>query len=338
MVYVVPHSSSCLEYSSASPTVSNPNYIITNTYARMTNTQWTNAMIIASQYDAFQTRKPDGRFFHGFSYGIDSTNILPQFPAALGGGTALNLLGAAGNQSINYLFGMPSDSNAYNRVVASNASPGLHNNQENENVIINIRNGTFDYTNCANPSNWNAGSLPLYVHSFSGKRYSERFNEIKWSVTTTEDWSAINLEKSIDGKKIKTIHSCWIEQTQTPISFTYTDATNEALNIYRLHIHSSNGEEKYSKSIVLNNEAFNKDWSIFPNPANDIITISSSQFDDNNTVRIIDLTGNVIVKEYLQAHVKEQQININKLKTGIYYIQLIDESGAIIKTKKFTKL
>src|SRR5690606_19376503 len=146
-------------------------------------------------------------FFHGFSYGIDSTSILPQFPAALGGGSAVNLLCAAGNQSIYYLFGMTSDSNAYIRVAASNATPGLHNNQENENVINNIRNGTFDYTNWANPNNWNAGSLPLYIHSFSGKRYSERLNEIIWSVSTTEDWSAINLEKSIDGENFKTIHS-----------------------------------------------------------------------------------------------------------------------------------
>lgn len=304
----------------------------------MTSNQWLAGMGLAGLNDAFQTRKPDGSFFHGFSYGLDATSIFPQFPAELGGNTAKNLLGRGENQSINYLYGKPSDINSYNRVAATIATPGAPNSPENASVINNIKNGTFDYTDWANPRNWNAVSLPLYIHSFSGIRNREGSNELFWSVSTTEDWSAIILEKSIDGKNFITLNSELIEKTQMPIMFRYTDVTEDAFNIYRLHIKSSNGEDKYSKSILIRNEVIANKLSIYPNPVGERITVSYTFENDLYAVCIRDLMGNVLVNEHVIPNTKEHQINTNNLHSGIYYLQLIDINGAIIKSRKFTKL
>jgi len=76
------------------------------------------------------------------------------------------------------------------------------------------------------------------------------------------------------------------------------------------------------------NNSFN--ISVYPNPANDIITILIPQ---NATIEIINIEGEII--KTINNNDKEIQIDLKNLSSGIYIIKAITENGII--TKKFIK-
>jgi hypothetical protein len=72
------------------------------------------------------------------------------------------------------------------------------------------------------------------------------------------------------------------------------------------------------------------DWSVYPNPANDLVTIEVNQNGLVNHVVLIDLAGRVLKSESWNNG-SEVQINVTDVPKGYYIIQLT--SGA----QKFTK-
>ena len=63
-------------------------------------------------------------------------------------------------------------------------------------------------------------------------------------------------------------------------------------------------------------------WSLYPNPANDELTIESAN--EISEVQIIDLSGNVI------SHVDyTTQINISALSSGMYIVKVVDVNNAV---------
>jgi len=76
-------------------------------------------------------------------------------------------------------------------------------------------------------------------------------------------------------------------------------------------------------------ETKNNQISVFPNPANEIIYISDIK--ENSIIQIIGISGKLI----LELKNPKNQININTLSTGIYFLK-IQNSNEIV-TKKFIK-
>lgn len=68
--------------------------------------------------------------------------------------------------------------------------------------------------------------------------------------------------------------------------------------------------------------------SIYPNPANDVLNVTASNF----SYTIVDLSGKIIQSDYQFSGT----IDINQLSTGIYFIE-VKESNGTISTLKFAK-
>ena len=79
---------------------------------------------------------------------------------------------------------------------------------------------------------------------------------------------------------------------------------------------------------------FKANVNIYPNPANDILTIESQQTFD--TLIIHDLTGKEIQRIVSTESRLEQQLEVSNLQSGIYYLTI--QSGKAKTTKKFLKL
>ncbi len=73
------------------------------------------------------------------------------------------------------------------------------------------------------------------------------------------------------------------------------------------------------------------EFSIFPNPTNSTLSITSSV--DYNSVKIINSIGQTIAN----FEDKPTTISVADLSNGIYFIQLLDKKGTILKTEKFIK-
>jgi hypothetical protein len=78
----------------------------------------------------------------------------------------------------------------------------------------------------------------------------------------------------------------------------------------------------------------NTDFTVSPNPAADILTVSSTLENKFQYFQIVDLQG----RKRLEGLLKNEQIALQSLSTGVYFIQLLGKDK-IIKSKpqKFIK-
>jgi len=73
--------------------------------------------------------------------------------------------------------------------------------------------------------------------------------------------------------------------------------------------------------------------NIFPNPVQDELTVYSSNSNNNVELKILNLLGEEISRGIFNLPAK---LNLKSLKNGFYFIQMIDENGAIL-SRKFIK-
>ena len=85
----------------------------------------------------------------------------------------------------------------------------------------------------------------------------------------------------------------------------------------------------YQDSIIMDNEDFSeKDFTIYPNPAQSLLNISSQE--SINNISIYNSLGNLI-KESLG----ETTLDVSYLKSGLYFIEVTTDSNKSVQ--KFIK-
>ena len=94
----------------------------------------------------------------------------------------------------------------------------------------------------------------------------------------------------------------------------------------------SAGIFKLSGSLGLDNAATVTKFKVYPNPANSVITISSTNVDSYN-LTVTDLTGKVVMTKSLNGI--ENSIDLSTLSTGAYLFELRSDKGKeVIKILK----
>lgn len=81
------------------------------------------------------------------------------------------------------------------------------------------------------------------------------------------------------------------------------------------------------------NFASTVDFTVYPNPSNDVVNISNSTNAIISTIEMTDLNGRVVKNVSLNA--TEGQVNISDLSTGVYMMNVSSDQGSI--TKKIIK-
>jgi len=74
-------------------------------------------------------------------------------------------------------------------------------------------------------------------------------------------------------------------------------------------------------------------FNIYPNPATGHTWIAMDYTGQAASLNLLDLSGRVVSSHSLSRHEKEYQLDTSKLKSGIYLVSLIYESGQVVTTK-----
>ncbi|MBK7966697.1 MAG: T9SS type A sorting domain-containing protein [Bacteroidetes bacterium] len=82
------------------------------------------------------------------------------------------------------------------------------------------------------------------------------------------------------------------------------------------------------------NEINAKDFSVYPNPFTDLITVQNSSIAQNINVEIVNMVGQVVYKEQ-KNNLVNATIDTKSLAKGVYFIRFISNEG--IATKKLIK-
>lgn len=326
-IYIVPANSSCIETCSNIPNSSPSPGVATYGGCSYTTGQFIN-MGIANSGDAVQTRRPDFSFYHGFGFGtdIDDPGAFPNFPADLGGGSSFKIFTGSGSGR-NYFFenGDFTNTDDFNRGFApADETPGAPNNDLNRAFINALRDGTYNYSDLtANSSTATATglssciSLPVYLSKFEGEKVENKAL-LNWVVeSTTSEYFTFEIERSANGYTFETIGELGGYDYERYYSFMDQNPGQE--NYYRLKMIDPDGSYRYSKLIHLEFEQDETNFSIFPNPVQELSVI---RFDQP-----LQVESNIIIYNVLGAKVQEirvaagsnfQTINTKELPKGTY--------------------
>lgn len=91
----------------------------------------------------------------------------------------------------------------------------------------------------------------------------------------------------------------------------------------------------YKFTSNLGTAKFNENsFTAYPNPVNDVVTITNKDNATFNAISITDINGRT-VKSVKADNVSELQVNVSELNSGIYFLNISSENGKAVK--KFIK-
>lgn len=163
--------------------------------------------------------------------------------------------------------------------------------------------------------------LPLdLLKQFSGKRNSTNV-QLNWELRNKEAVQKIVLEKRIGDKPFISVYEQINPQTSNGF---YVDEKNNSNVTYRLAVFALNGERQYSNHVFFEADE-RKTFHLYPNPANDDVTIQlPANFIGKTHVIVTDITGRQVINQ--QLFIQSSQINtvvsVKQLPAGIYNIRL----------------
>lgn len=83
-------------------------------------------------------------------------------------------------------------------------------------------------------------------------------------------------------------------------------------------------------SVAAVKEVKNVSFSVYPNPATDMITLNVQGVGSDNTVKLIDVLGNVVFEDNMST---TKKIDVSTFKNGVYILS-VSNNGSLMQTKR----
>lgn len=83
----------------------------------------------------------------------------------------------------------------------------------------------------------------------------------------------------------------------------------------------------FNTTVSTSESLFNNEYLVFPNPAEDIISITGRS-NHSFQIDVIDQAGRVLMSS---SYSNKHKINLTPLETGIYYIRIVENNHALVK-------
>lgn len=170
----------------------------------------------------------------------------------------------------------------------------------------------------------------IYSDPFYAKEILDQ-NEIVWTTVTEINAAYFEVEKSIDGQRFTAIarvkangNSSVRHQYRILDSFPIS-----GINYYRVRLIEFDGKTNLSKVLAVNNQHFQV--SVYPNPAQDIISIQTNA--DLQGVSLFDAAGKSV--RIIKGNI--HSIPVQKLNSGMYFLKIKLNDGSIVNRQIMIK-
>ncbi len=164
--------------------------------------------------------------------------------------------------------------------------------------------------------------LPLDFIAFSGTVQNENVN-LKWTTANEVNVSHFDVLHSTGGSKdfkvIGSVQAVNIKELVNNYQFTHQNAP-DGYNFYRIREVDLDGYEGFTEIINVVMEASNISWTIYPNPAQDHLSIRSTVIIPDSRVMILDVTGRTLYDQHVSFESKEAVLDLSKLGAGVYHV------------------
>jgi hypothetical protein len=199
-----------------------------------------------------------------------------------------------------------------------------------------VQNNGFLVEYSTNPSKFCSGTVSLtdpsgtiedgsgdyqYANSSNCRWFIEPLNAVKIHITFYE----FNTEPTNDRVRITNLDNGTLVSefsgNQIPAPFEVNASRVQIQFITNTSVQGEGWALTYSITTDIEETNMNS-FSVFPNPATDIINIEFSGFEDGGSVSIFDMSGRKIIHQILEAESKTHSINTTFLSSGLYIIEL----------------
>lgn len=170
-----------------------------------------------------------------------------------------------------------------------------------------------------------SSTLPVTLVSFTAQKTSTDKVLLTWKSENEVNFSHYSIERSTDGITFQEAGQVAANGAGT-YSFFNTIAEIIPAYYYRLKMVDIDGKKKYSNIVRINSSSVSLKLTLFPNPAENLLTILSNK---KQPMFITNMAGQVV--ENRQLINGNQTININGWPAGIYFVKTQDEVIKFIK-------
>ena len=204
-------------------------------------------------------------------------------------------------------------------------------NNGTQNVVDPNNNGNAGEPGENIPTPFNFGTLPVRFISIKASIVDKSSSLVQWVVATpTDNVDRFEVEYSADGIRWNSISIIKISNAnQGDYQYVHTKVTG-GNQYYRIREIDIDGAYVYSNVVLLHRKNTSGSFIIFPNPANNYISISAPTNGAGNTQLILyDAAGRQLSARTMTGGTEE--INTTHLPDGAYLLKIINEGNAIIQ-------
>lgn len=178
--------------------------------------------------------------------------------------------------------------------------------------------------------------LPVEFLSFEGKKLSNGNVELKWNATTDDQHDYFEVQRSLDGLQFTAIG-----QVRTPPPCVFIDtAALPGVNYYRIRQVDKNGSFGYSTVIRVQYAKNRLSYSLYPNPAHDIMRLSLAGI-KNEQLRVVlsDLSGRKVSEQnvVMQQSATELKLSLAAYPAQVFVLSIFDARGTLVAMEKIVK-
>lgn len=188
-------------------------------------------------------------------------------------------------------------------------------------VVTSFSPFTLASTSLSNP-------LPVELISFTGGVTDKETVELRWTTASEVNNNYFDIERSEDGLSFLPIGKVKAAGTsRVNHNYLFEDATLFLGRAY-YRLKQTDFDDRYNLLKVIRVDSKNLALKIYPNPAKDQVTISSSE-DRQFTLRIVDEVGHMVHSN--QQRTSKVEINLSSLNQGFYWIEIFTDTSKEVR-------
>jgi hypothetical protein len=201
----------------------------------------------------------------------------------------------------------------------------VHNRVYSPTALTSSANGAF-----FSKSTLPLTPLPIALLDFYAKKRDENQALLSWSTTTEYNSSHFEVETSTNGQNWSKIGEVKAQGVSYDLTNYQLVHTNPALgiNYYRLNLVDIDGSGEYSniQSVHFENSISTlAKVTVFPNPSNGILNISSLNKSFGYT--LTDLQGKILYSFNNKSENNNIELDLSKYENGVYFIKVNSLNG-----------
>lgn len=174
----------------------------------------------------------------------------------------------------------------------------------------------------------NTSSLPVKWTSFTARKTDKGNVKVQWATATEINNDHFEVQRSLNAKDFETIGTAKGAGSTTQVqNYSFMDETPAKVNYYRVKQVNADGTFEYSSIRVVElNETAEIPLVLFPVPVVKNLTVQHTQNSMITGCSVFDIDGKLVLTQQQQGQVIT--VNMEQLETGVYFVQITDETGS----------